>query len=205
MHPRERVAAAVPRRNVRLSSVLKHRILARCPLQTSTRDARPYILALAALLALQGCASLGALGVVRPPRFRGDPDRPAELRLLGPGLSRPLGGASVRLYALVENPNAFGLTLSTVRGQLYLEGTEAADVDLPLGLPFAAGQELSVPIDLSIGFDNVPRLGDVLARAALGSDVGYRLEGTLGIEAGAFGQPTFGPFTLLQGDVRVRR
>ena len=160
---------------------------------------------LVALAALQGCASLGALGLVRPPRFRNDPDRPAELRLLAPSLSRPLGGASVRLYALVENPNGFGLTLSTVTGRLFLEGTEAADVDLPLGLPLVAGQEQSVPLDLSIRFDNVPRLADVLGRAAFGSEVAYRLEGTLGVEAGAFGQPTFGPLTLLQGDVRVRR
>jgi hypothetical protein len=161
--------------------------------------------AVLALAALEGCASLGALGIVRPPRFRSDPDRPAELRLLGPSLSRPLGGASVRLYALVENPNAVGLTLSTVSGRLFLEDTEAADVDLPLGLPLVAGQEQSVPLDLSIRFDNVPRLGDALARAALGSDVAYRLEGTLGVEAGPFGQPRFGPLTLLQGDVRVRR
>ena len=162
-------------------------------------------MAVLALVALESCASLGALGIVRPPRFRNDPDRPAELRLLGPSLSRPLGGASVRLWALVENPNAFGLTLSTVNGRLFLEGTEAADVDLPLGLPLVAGQEQSVPLDLAIRFDNVPRLADVLARAVGGSDVGYQLEGTLGVEAGPFGQPTFGPFTLLQGDVRVRR
>ena len=168
-------------------------------------DAWRRSLALAALVAHAGCASLGALGLVRPPRLRTDPDRPAELRLLGPSLSRPLGGAALRLHALVSNPNAFGLTLSTVNGRLFLEGTEAAEVDLPLGLPLVAGDEQPVPIDLSVGFDRVPRLGDVLARAALGSEVGYRLEGTLGVEAGAFGRPTFGPLTLLQGDVRVRR
>ena len=172
---------------------------------TSVPDAWRWSIALAALLAHTGCASLGALGLVRPPRFRTDPERPAELRLLGPSLSRPLGGASVRLHALVENPNTFGLTLSTVNGQLFLEGVEAADVDLPLGMPLIAGEEQAVPIDLSIGFDRVPRLGDVLARAALGDEVGYRLEGTIGVEAGALGRPTFGPFALLQGDVRVRR
>ncbi|HVR69643.1 MAG TPA: LEA type 2 family protein [Vicinamibacteria bacterium] len=154
---------------------------------------------------MQGCASLGALALVRPPRFRSDPDRPAELRLLGPSLSRPLGGASVRLWARVENPNPFGLTLSTVAGRLFLEGMPAADVDLPLGLPLLSGQEESVPIDLSLSFEDVPRLGEVLARAVLGSDVGYRLEGTVGVDAGSLGQPTFGPLTLLQGDVRVRR
>jgi hypothetical protein len=157
------------------------------------------------LLALQGCASLGALALVRPPRFRGDPDRPAELRLMGPSLSNPLGGASVRLWARVENPNPFSLTLSTVAGRLFLEGTDAADVDLPLGLPLLSGQEETFPIDLSLSFQNVPRLGDVLARAALGSEIRYRIEGTVGVDAGAMGRPTFGPLTLFQGDVRVRR
>lgn len=111
----------------------------------------------------------------------------------------------MRLWALVENPNPFSLTLSTVAGRLLLEGTEAADVDLPLGLPLVSGQEESVPLEVSVSFQDVPRLGDVLARAALGSDVGYRLEGTIGVDAGSLGQPTFGPLTLLQGDVRVRR
>lgn len=159
----------------------------------------------ALLLGLQGCASLGALALVRPPRFRGDPDRPAELRLLGPSLAHPLGGASVRLWARVENPNPFSVTLSTIAGRLFLEGTEAADVDLPLGLPLLSGQEESFPVDLSLSFQNVPRLGDVLARAALGSEIRYRIDGTVGVDAGSLGRPTFGPLTLFQGDVRVRR
>jgi Late embryogenesis abundant protein len=196
----------MPLSNMRRLSVLKQRQDGGCPLRTSVAAAPTRVVALVGLLAVaQGCASLGALGLVRPPRFRTDPDRPAELRLVGPSLSRPLGGASVRLWARVENPNAFSITLSTVAGRLFLEGTEAADVDLPLGLPLVAAQEQSVPLDLSLSFENVPRLGEVLARAALGSEVGYRLEGTLGVEAGAFGRPTFGPFTLLAGDVRVRR
>lgn len=191
---------------MRLLSVLKQRHDSGCPLQTSLRGP---ILRAVVLLALfvtgHGCASLGALALVRPPRFRSDPDRPAELRLVGPSLSRPLGGASVRLFARVENPNPFSLTLTTVAGRLFLEGTEAADVDLPLGLPLLSGQEESVPIDLSLSFENVPRLGEVLARAALGSEVGYRLEGNVGVDAGPLGPQTFGPLTLLAGDVRVRR
>ena len=191
---------------MRLSSVLKQRHAVRCPLQTSApAPGRRAAVLLGLFVAGQGCASLGALAVVRPPRFRTDPDRPAELRLLGPSLSRPLGGASIRLFAVVENPNPFSLTLTTVAGRLFLEGTEAADVDLPLGLPLVAGREESVPIDLSVSFQNVPRLGDVLARAALGTEIGYRLEGDLGVDAGPLGPQTFGPLTLLTGDVRVRR
>jgi hypothetical protein len=60
---------------MRVSSVLKHRLRAHCPLQTSQRDRRPSTLPLALLFAAQGCATLGALGVVRPPRCRSDPDR----------------------------------------------------------------------------------------------------------------------------------
>jgi hypothetical protein len=191
---------------MRRLSVLKQRQERPCPLQSSVAAVTTRLVALVGLLAVgQGCASLGALGLVRPPRFRTDPDRPAELRLVGPSLSRPLGGAAVRLWARVDNPNPFSVTLSTVAGRLFLEGTEAADVDLPLGLPLVSGQEQSVPLDLSLSFENVPRLADVIGRAALGSDVGYRLEGTLGVDAGSLGRPTFGPFTLLAGDVRVRR
>jgi len=32
--------------------------------------------------------------------------------------------------------------------------------------------------------------------------VAYRLEGTIGVDAGQLGQPVFGPLTLLRGDIR---
>jgi hypothetical protein len=151
-----------------------------------------------------GCATLGSLVGVRPPRFESVPGRPAEFRLLGPSRDRPFGGASVRLWARVENPNPFGLTLSTVYGRLLLDETEAADVDLPLGLPLVSGEAQVIPLNISVGFENGPRLAQVLADAGRGSPLGYRLEGTIGVDAGRLGQPTFGPLTLLEGDVLVR-
>lgn len=40
-----------------------------------------------------GCAALGELGaLVQPPRFEQVPWREAEIRLLGPSLSQPIGG-----------------------------------------------------------------------------------------------------------------
>jgi hypothetical protein len=152
-----------------------------------------------------GCATLGSLVGVRPPRFESEPGRPAEFRLLGPSRDRPFGGAAVRLWARVLNPNPFGLTLSTVYGRLLLDETEAADVDLPLGLPLVSGESQVIPLNISVGFENVPRLARVLSDAGAGSPLGYRLEGTIGVDAGRLGQPTFGPLTLLEGDVRVRR
>ena len=74
-------------------------------------------------IALAGCALLEPLrAFVQPPKFEEADDRNAEIRLLGPGVNRPLGGASLRLWATVTNPNRFGFTLSTLRGALFPQG-----------------------------------------------------------------------------------
>lgn len=158
------------------------------------------------------CASLGGLAsLVQAPRFETVRDRPAELRLLGSGAGRPLGAAGVRLWARVENPNPFGLTLSTLSGSLRVESLRSGDwpraatVELPLGLPLQARQQAEIPIDLTVSFSDLPELADTVGRALTGSTIPYRLEGTVGVDAGSFGQPTFGPLTLLQGDMRIRR
>jgi hypothetical protein len=157
------------------------------------------------------CATLGGLaGLVQPPRLATVPDRPAELRLLGAGTGLPLGGAGVRLWARVENPNPFGLTLSTLTGSLHLESTgpgdwaRAATLDLPLGLPLAARQQTEFPIDLTVSLSDLPELAGVARRALGGGTIPYRLDGTIGVDAGSLGRPTFGPLTLLSGEMRVR-
>ena len=156
------------------------------------------------LAALPGCATLGQLGI-QAPTFQVDNAQQAQLRLLGPAPGRPIGGAAVRLYARVSNPNPIGITLRTLAGGLQLGGRDAAEVQFPLGLPLQAGQETMIPIDLTIDFNDVPGLADVLLRAATGRSIEYRLNGTVGVDAGLLGQPVFGPMTLLQGDVRVTR
>jgi hypothetical protein len=159
-----------------------------------------------ALAAHAGCASLAGLGsLVQAPRFSTAQGRDAEIVLRGPSRDFPLGGAAVRLYARVNNPNPFGLRLSALIGDLYLDGTRAAAVDFPLGLQMLANDETEIPIDLAIGFADVPRLAQVVGRAISGSSLDYRLDGRIGVDAGALGRPTFGPMTILAGDVRVRR
>jgi hypothetical protein len=166
----------------------------------------PRLVLLLCALASMSCASLSQLGLlIQPPHFSRDPDRPAELRLLGPSSSRPTGGAGVRLWARVRNPNAFGLRLGTLDGELYLDGSRAAGVDLPLGLPLRAGEDAVVPIDVNVDFEDVPGLLGVFGRVVSRSAIGYRLEGTVGVDAGQLGQPRFGPMTLLEGDVQPRR
>lgn len=164
---------------------------------------RPTI-AVALVLASGACASLqGLRQLVQPPRFEQAPGQPAEVRIQAPTSSRPLGGAAIRIYTEVTNPNPFGLRLGTLAGTLFLDGHRAADAEFPLGLPLDAGQQSVVPLDLSISFSDLPGLADVVRRAARREPVEFRLDGTIGVDAGRLGQPVFGPMTLMRGDLRA--
>ena len=158
-----------------------------------------------AAVLVAGCASLGLETLIQPPRFSTVANQQAELRVLGPSTSRPLGGAQVRLWARVENPNAFGVTLAALRGNLHLENSRAAEVSFPLGLPLLAGRDTVIPLDVNVSFSDLPSLADAVQRIVNRNLVAYRLDGTVTLDAGAFGQPTFGPTTWLQGETRVVR
>lgn len=152
-----------------------------------------------------GCASLTSFSrIVQPPRFGEAHDQPAEIRLAGPSVNRPLGGATVRLWTRVTNPNPFGFRLSTLRTTLTLEGNRAASGDFPLGLPLGAREEAVVPLEMSIDFADLAELSRAVRGAVDGRAVEYELEGTIGIDAGALGKPTFGPMTLLRGNLGPR-
>jgi len=158
------------------------------------------VLALTALLVTSSCASLGELArVIQPLRFSEVPGQPSTIRLAGPSTRQPLGGAALRLWTRVSNPNPVGITLSTLRAEVSLDGTRAATGDFPLGLPLAAGADSDVPLDLSIDFADLPRLGDVLRRAVASQQMPYEVEGTFSIDVGALGRPSFGPMRLFQG------
>lgn len=149
-----------------------------------------------------GCASLGLDGPLRPPSFEEAEDRASELHLLPPTTDRPMGAAAIRLWARVENPNPVSLTLSEIEGRLFL-GDAGVDVDLPLGLPLVAEADTVIPIDVSVGLGEVPRLAETALGALSTGSLGYRLRGTVGIDAGLLGRPRFGPFTLLEGTLEV--
>ena len=157
------------------------------------RTTLPYLL----ILMASGCAELNQLGaLIQPPRFEQAPGQPAEVRFVG------TGGVSVRLWTRVTNPNPFGLTLGTLKGTLFLEDSRAADADFPLGLPLGGGSERVIPIDISLRFSDLPGLSGVGSRLLARQPVGYRLDGTIGVDAGRFGQPVFGPMTLVRGETR---
>src|ERR671913_513562 len=110
-----------------------------------------------------GCAGLTQLAqIVQPPRFEQADGQPAEIRFLAPSRTMPAGGAGVRIWLEVTNPNPFGFTLSTLAATLSLEGSHAATSDFPLGLPLTARQQSVVPLDLSISFADLPGLAGAL-------------------------------------------
>lgn len=155
-------------------------------------------------LVAASCATLGALAqIVQPPRFTESRDREAEVVFHRPSRSQPLGGAGVRIWARVSNPNPFGLTLRALDGDLFLEGTRAAGVNFPLGLPLVARGDEVIPIELSVGFEDLPRLAQVISRG-FGGRVRYRVDGRVTVDAGPLGRPSFGPSTWLEGEARVR-
>src|SRR6185436_18098601 len=138
---------------------------------------RTRLVCICLALMTSSCATLGPLAqIVKPPRFRQADGQPAEIRLIAPSLRNPTGGAGVRIWLEVTNPNAFGFTLSTVNATLALQGTRAATGDFPLGLPLRPGQSSVVPLDLSINFSEVPNLASSMRRLATGGAIDYQLD-----------------------------
>jgi hypothetical protein len=160
---------------------------------------------LAGTLLLSGCAALGLGGMIQPPRLSSVDGRDAELRLAAPSANRPLGGATIRIWTRVQNPNTFGLTLASLAGNLFLEGERAANVDFPLGMPLSARADTIIPIDITVSFADLPGMVNIAERILRQNNVGYRVDGTLSVDAGPLGQPSFGPTTWLQGQSRVLR
>jgi hypothetical protein len=167
---------------------------------------RRRVTTLAALLAVAGLgACTGFQNMVQPPAFDIAEGRASELRIVGPSAARPLGGAQVRIWTRVQNPNAVGFTLSRLTGHLLLEGDHAAAIDLPIGLPLPAAGDTIIPLDMTLSFADVPGLANQLLAAVTGQRLNYSVEGVIGVDAGILGQPTFGPSTWLRGDFSVIR
>lgn len=162
-----------------------------------TRSALQAAVLAAVVSSVPACATLQHLqSFIQPPRFEQDDQSRSEIRLRG------LSGAAVRIWTRVSNPNGFGVTLGALQGTLHLEGSRAATVDFPFGLPLQPHSEEIVPIDISVDFRDVPGLGQAIARAVAREPIEFEIEGTIGISAGPLGTRTLGPMTWLRGELR---
>jgi hypothetical protein len=155
-------------------------------------------------LSVAACATLGQLLGVQEPVFQMASGRTSVLRLGAPSITHPRGTATLTVWTQVSNPNAFSLTLSTLDGKLALQGKDLVDVTLPLGLPLPAVADTIIPLDLTFGFESLSALGSLATSIVTRDAVDYELKGTLGVRAGPFGEPTFGPRTWLRGTVQVQ-
>lgn len=150
------------------------------------------------------CVGLWRFLGVEAPRFEMDSERESVLSLDPASVLTARPVATVRIWTRVTNPNNFNLTLSRLSGNLLLEGSEMAEIDLPLGLPLVAQRDTVIPLEIRFGLPALSALGALGEALLRGRAVSYRLDGTLGVDAGALGEPTFGPRTWLQGQVDVR-
>ena len=157
---------------------------------------RVFVL-MSAVTVMSACATLQSLqSFIQPPRFEQDRGNRSEIRLLG------TSGAAVRVWTRVSNPNSFGITLGTLQGTLRLEGSRAATVDFPFGLPLQAQSEDVVPIDIAVDFRDVPGLGQAITRAIARQPIAFEIDGTIGVDVGRLGMQTLGPMTWLRGELR---
>jgi len=155
------------------------------------------VILMAVVSSVVGCTALQSLqAFIQPPRFEQDTQNRSEIRLRG------TTGATVRIWTRVSNPNAFSLTLGTLQGSLHLEGSRAATVDFPFGLPLRPQSDDIIPIDLSVDFRDVPGLGQAITRAMARQPIAFEIEGTIGVSAGRLGMQTLGPMTWLRGELR---
>lgn len=156
------------------------------------------------LLPAGGCASFLRFLPVEAPRFELVTERGSVLSLDPASVLTGRPVANVRIWTRVTNPNGFGLTLSTFRGDLFVEGRDLAELDLPLGLPMPAAGDTVIPLDVRMGLPSLSTLGTLGEALLSGRAVQYRLDGTVGVDAGNLGDPTFGPRTWLEGELEVR-
>lgn len=170
---------------------------------TRGRKAIASIVVLAAV-ATAGCATLGSLLNVVSPRFELVPEREAVLTLDPISILTDNPFVVVRVWTRVTNPNNFGLVISKLTGDVFLEGREMAEVNLPLGLPLPAARDTVIPLEIRFGIPSLSSLGALGSALYARRPVTYRLDGTIGVDAGALGEPTFGPRTWLQGQLDVK-
>jgi hypothetical protein len=135
-------------------------------------------------------------GEVRPPRFKLTDDHPSAIHFRMP--LKPSGGADIRLWIKVLNPNPFAITLEKLETRLILAGYRAAYGNVLMDLSIDAGQSSVVSLNLSFSSADL-----MLNPAVVGPTVNYRLNGVVWIDAGKFGRPMFGPIAILSGELPV--
>lgn len=131
----------------------------------------PRLAAVAALLALAGCAELGkyAAAALERPRLT---FRSASLDALD------LEGATLGFHYDLENPNGFGVSLARLGYEVEVNGTRVVAGTLPGGLQIKANGTAPVTFPVRVRFRDVPGIVSLLGKR---DRLPYRLAGTAGV------------------------
>ncbi|WP_420595804.1 LEA type 2 family protein [Deinococcus sp.] len=128
--------------------------------------------------------------VVQVPTFTVVQTRLTGLTIGSPAIAR------VTLRLRVENPNPVSARLANFSGSFFLDGAEVGDANLPnIDLPARSSTEQLVYLEIPVSL----KTAAIWLQVARGREMPYRVDGTFTADLGAFGQPSFGPYTLAQG------
>ncbi len=128
-------------------------------------------LALAALLALGGCASVRSLlgAGFAPPTLTYESWSADQL---------DLEGVTLALHYRLENPNDFGLDLRHLGYRLEVEGRQVVEGELPAGVQIRAKGATPFAIPVRLRWQDVPGFVELLLTRA---EVAYRISGNVGV------------------------
>lgn len=128
--------------------------------------------ALAAVLALAGCAGLHDLA-------RGALERPTLTFRSASLEALDLEGATVGFRFDLENPNGFGVDVARIGWNVEVEGTRIAAGELPGGLAVRARATAPVTFPVRVRFQDVPGIVSLLRGGR--DELAYRLSGAIGV------------------------
>lgn len=141
---------------------------------------------------LTACAP-GAAPAVTPPTFEAVPGGTTLAYIDPPGVG---DGAAVFDVALrAHNPNAFGLDLSTLDTEFYLDGVQAASGSFRSGVHIPARGSSDLKLQVKVPLFAASRLLGSFATLVAGGTSSYRLDAAVGVNA--FGAHVRFPSTTL--------
>lgn len=162
---------------------------------------RAFLLLAVAALTLGACAVVTPERAVRNLEFEFVAEGSGLRRLDLPGIGGGSPSATVRIRTRVSNPNPLALRLTGLEFDLYVNANRAASGSFAGGVDLPARGQTVLDLDVTVGLAEATRLVSDLAAAARGQRTAYRLDGTVSVDAGPLGRPSFGPLTIVTGTV----
>ncbi|WP_034342783.1 LEA type 2 family protein [Deinococcus misasensis] len=154
----------------------------------------PILLGIFAALA-SGCAVVRT--TVQPPEFQVQQFQ--LVRYTIPNILNPFNGEATFLMDVrVTNPNAFGLQVRRIDGELLLDGQNFGKATIP-NLRLEPNQSTTVTTEFTLPVNL--NLASKIADIASGKRVDYLVKSTIQVDAGLIGTATFSNIVVAQGNV----